>query len=91
VPFIDELAAAYYAMLDPATPMRARLILIGALAYFVAPFDVVPDLLLGLGFIDDVSVLMAALAAVRGSIRDEHREAARRALRDEEIVADEPR
>jgi uncharacterized membrane protein YkvA (DUF1232 family) len=82
IPFIDEVVAAYFAMLDPATPTSARLTLIAALAYFVSPFDIVPDFLLGIGFLDDATVLMAALAAVRGSIRDEHREAARRALAD---------
>jgi len=82
IPFIDEVVAAYYAMLDPTTPARARLVLIGALAYFVAPLDFIPDILLGLGFVDDVSVLLAALAAVRSSIKPEHREAARRALAD---------
>jgi uncharacterized membrane protein YkvA (DUF1232 family) len=83
IPFIEEVVAAYYAMLDPATPARPRLILIAALAYFVSPFDFVPDIILGLGFLDDASVLAAALAAVSGSIKDEHRGAARRALRDE--------
>ena len=43
----------------------------------------VPDIILGLGFVDDASILMAAIAAVRSSIRDEHREAARRALAEE--------
>jgi uncharacterized membrane protein YkvA (DUF1232 family) len=83
IPFMDEVVAAYYAMLDPKTPAKPRLILIGALAYFVSPFDVVPDFLFGLGFVDDASILLAALAAVRSSIREEHREAARRALADE--------
>lgn len=83
VPFINEVVAAYYAMLDPDTPTRARLILIAALAYFVTPFDVVPDFIIGLGFVDDATVLAAALAAVRSSIKDEHREAARRALAEE--------
>ena len=87
IPFIEEVVAAYYAMLDPRTPARPRLILIGALAYFVTPFDIVPDILLGLGFVDDISILMAALAAVRSSIRDEHREAARRALAEEAELA----
>ena len=48
----------------------------------MTPFDFVPDFILGLGFVDDASVLLAALAAVRGSIKEEHREAARRALAD---------
>jgi uncharacterized membrane protein YkvA (DUF1232 family) len=87
IPFIEEVVAAYYAMLDPRTPAKPRLILIGALAYFVTPFDIVPDILLGLGFVDDISILMAALAAVRSSIRDEHREAARRALAEDAELA----
>lgn len=80
IPFMEDVVAGYYAMLDPRTPSRARFTLIAALAYFVAPFDVVPDFLMGLGFLDDASVLAAALAAVGSSIRDEHREAARRVL-----------
>jgi uncharacterized membrane protein YkvA (DUF1232 family) len=83
LPFIEEVVAAYFAMLDSRTPMRARLTLVGALAYFVAPIDFMPDFVIGLGFIDDASVLMAALAAVKTSISNEHREAARRALADE--------
>ncbi len=87
IPFIDEVIAAYYAMLDPRTPAMSRLILIGALAYFVSPFDVVPDFLFAVGFVDDVSILLAALAAVRSSIREEHREAARRALAEDPDLA----
>ena len=80
IPFMDEVVAAYFAMLDPQTPIRARLILIGALAYFVLPFDLVPDIIFGIGFLDDASILATAIASVRSSITDDHREAARRAL-----------
>ncbi len=83
IPFMEDVAAAYYAMLDPRTPTGARLTLIAALAYFVSPFDIVPDMIVGLGFMDDATVLLAAISAVRGSIRDEHRAAARRALAEE--------
>ena len=82
IPFMEEVVAGYFAMLDPRTPAGARLTLIAALAYFVSPFDAVPDFLFGIGFVDDAAVLGAALAAVRGSIREEHRAAARRALAD---------
>jgi uncharacterized membrane protein YkvA (DUF1232 family) len=83
IPFMEDVAAAYFAMLDPATPTAARLTLIAALAYFVTPFDLIPDMIAGLGFADDATVLLAAISAVGGSIRDEHRAAARRALADE--------
>ncbi len=83
IPFMEEVVASYFAMLDPKTPAKSRLILIAALAYFVSPFDAVPDFMFGLGFVDDASILMAAFAAVRSSIRDDHRQAARRALAEE--------
>ncbi len=35
----------------------ALLSIAGALLYFVAPFDAIPDFLLGLGLIDDVAVI----------------------------------
>ena len=80
VPFSEDLVAAYYAALDPATPRRVRLTLLAALAYFVMPFDIVPDLLPLIGFTDDVTVLLTAIGMVATHITPEHREAARRAL-----------
>ena len=80
IPFMDEVVASYYAMLDPQTPRAARLTLIGALAYFVMPIDMIPDFIISLGFVDDASVLTAAIAAVGSSIKPEHRRAAKRAL-----------
>jgi len=83
IPFADDLVAAYYCAIDPATPHRVRAILLGALVYFIMPFDAVPDFLAGIGYTDDVTVLLAAIALVRSHITAEHREAARRALAEE--------
>jgi uncharacterized membrane protein YkvA (DUF1232 family) len=80
IPFADELVAAYYCALDPATPHSVRAILLGALAYFVLPFDAVPDFLAGIGYTDDITVLLGAIALVRSHITAAHREAARRVL-----------
>src|ERR1051326_5699983 len=35
LPFVEDLVAAYYCALDPATPMRVRGVLLAALAYFI--------------------------------------------------------
>lgn len=86
VPFANDLVAAYYCALDPKTPHRVRAVLLGALAYFILPFDAIPDFLVGIGFSDDVTVLLAAIAMVRSHITAEHREAARQALQDEEMT-----
>jgi uncharacterized membrane protein YkvA (DUF1232 family) len=80
VPFAADLVAAYYCATDPATPLRARAIMLAALAYFVLPIDVVPDALAVIGFTDDAAVLAAAIAVAGTHIRPEHREAAKRTL-----------
>jgi uncharacterized membrane protein YkvA (DUF1232 family) len=82
IPFMDEVVAAYYCAMDPDTPLRVRGILIGALAYFILPFDAVPDFLLFFGFGDDIAVLTAAIASVRSEIKESHRKAARDALKE---------
>jgi uncharacterized membrane protein YkvA (DUF1232 family) len=87
VPFSEDLVAAYYCALDPQTPHRVRGILLAALAYFILPFDTVPDILAGIGFADDVTILAAAISAVGAHIAPRHREAAREALRDDEPAA----
>jgi uncharacterized membrane protein YkvA (DUF1232 family) len=80
IPFMEDVIAAYYCALDPATPSRVRGAILAALAYFVMPLDMIPDVLLGVGFTDDASVLMGVLALVRAHVRDEHLDAAREAL-----------
>jgi uncharacterized membrane protein YkvA (DUF1232 family) len=82
VPFAEDLLAAYYCTLDPATPGRVKLVLLGAIAYFVIPFDAVADILPILGFADDAAILAAAFTQVAGSIKETHREKAREALRE---------
>ncbi|MBL0374656.1 DUF1232 domain-containing protein [Rhizobium sp. KVB221] len=72
LPFARDVAAGYYCAIDPTTPKTVRAILIAALAYFVMPFDMLPDLLAVVGFTDDVAVLAAAIAAVRANIRPDH-------------------
>ncbi len=85
IPFAEDAVAAYYCAMDRETPTHVRVTLLAALAYFVLPFDAVPDFLPIAGFADDAGVLAAALASVRMYLTDRHRDAARRALEDEEL------
>ncbi|MCK3778414.1 YkvA family protein [Sinorhizobium chiapasense] len=72
IPFSRDLVAAYYCAIDPQTPTRTRGILLAALAYFVLPIDIIPDMLAVVGFSDDVAVLTAAFAAISGQIKETH-------------------
>ncbi|MDA1325245.1 MAG: YkvA family protein [Proteobacteria bacterium] len=80
VPFTEDAVAGYYCATDRSTPTYVRAVLFGALAYFVIPTDLIPDFIVGLGFTDDATVLMAAFAAVRAHFTPEHRSRARRFL-----------
>ncbi len=86
IPFAEDLVAAYFCTLDPATPRRVRLVLLGAIAYFVLPFDGLADFLPFLGFTDDAAVIAAAIAQVAGSITEAHRAKAREVLKDPDTV-----
>jgi uncharacterized membrane protein YkvA (DUF1232 family) len=86
VPFVEDLVAAYYCALDSNTPLRVRGMLFAALAYFIMPADLVPDIILGLGFADDMALLTAVIGMVASNITPTHRAAAARAL-DKELPA----
>jgi uncharacterized membrane protein YkvA (DUF1232 family) len=80
LPFAEDLLSAYYCAFDRTTPIQVKAALLGALAYFVLPVDLIPDILPVLGYADDAAVLATALRLVASHIRPEHREAARQAL-----------
>ena len=71
----------YYVAISPETPAWARNVVVGALGYFIFPVDLIPDMLPGVGFIDDLGVLAAASATVAAHIRPEHRQRADETLR----------
>jgi uncharacterized membrane protein YkvA (DUF1232 family) len=80
IPFAEDLLAAYFCAVDRQTPTYVRAVLCGAIAYFVLPADLIPDVLAPLGFTDDASVIAAAIAAVGSHLQPHHRDAARARL-----------
>jgi uncharacterized membrane protein YkvA (DUF1232 family) len=83
VPFIDQAIAAYYAAVDPATPRYAKAVLMAALAYFIMPADMIPDVIAALGFTDDAAVLMMAVQTLAPHIKSSHVERARTFLAEQ--------
>ena len=86
VPFAGEALAVWYCARDEETPIAAKGMMFAALAYFVMPFDAIPDVIAGLGYTDDAAVFVAVLSIVGKHLKPRHREAARVAvdrLRDE--------
>ncbi len=81
IPFAEDAVAAYFCATDAQTPLRVRGLLLGALAYFIMPLDMIPDFIAGLGFSDDATVLATVLALVVNHIKPHHRARAAQAIR----------
>lgn len=86
IPFLADLLSAYYCAIDPATPRPVKAVLMGALAYFILPIDIVPDFIAVFGFTDDATVLYAAIRTVLPHIKPRHKELAQSKL--DQLLAD---
>ena len=77
IPFLEEALTAHYCAFDRNTPVYVKLVLVGAIAYFIVPDDLIPDYIPLIGYADDAAVIAAALKLMSSHIKPEHREAAR--------------
>ena len=88
LPFLSQLLQVYYCARDPDTPTAAKGVMLAALAYFVLPVDLIPDVLAGIGYTDDAAVLAAVISVLGAHIRPRHHDQAHAVidpLRAEEI------
>jgi uncharacterized membrane protein YkvA (DUF1232 family) len=76
VPFMHDVVAMYFCAVDPKTPITAKMTIFGAIAYFISPLDLIPDLTPIIGYGDDAGIIATALTTVSAYINDEHREKA---------------
>ena len=58
----------FYALDNPSMPLKTKMVIYGALGYFISPIDVIPDFIPVVGFtddifsaLDDIGVLAAAV------------------------------
>lgn len=63
----------YLLMEDPDVPSGVKATVVGALVYFIAPIDLIPDLAPLVGYSDDLIVLAAAVTAVSTHLTTEIR------------------
>jgi uncharacterized membrane protein YkvA (DUF1232 family) len=56
-----KLRLATRLLREPQVPVSAKAVLVGSMLYVIMPFDFVPDILPGLGQLDDVTVLLLAI------------------------------
>jgi uncharacterized membrane protein YkvA (DUF1232 family) len=75
---VNELRLVWRLMLDARIPIWKKLIPIAAVIYVISPLDLIPDVLIGIGQLDDLGILLGALRLFKSSIPEyilkEHRE-----------------
>jgi uncharacterized membrane protein YkvA (DUF1232 family) len=79
---VEKALTLYYTAQSPNVPAWAKTVVVGALTYFISPVDAIPDILVGVGFTDDLGVLLAAIATVSIYINAEAKEQAQQKLTD---------
>ena len=67
-------------LFDGATPFWVKGAIVGALGYLICPIDLIPDVLPGIGYIDDVAVMSFVLTSLDYLVTDEIRQRVRRKL-----------
>jgi uncharacterized membrane protein YkvA (DUF1232 family) len=55
--FRRDLGRLWHAFFDPRTPLWLKAAMVGVTLYLFSPIDLIPDFLLGLGFLDDLIVV----------------------------------
>jgi uncharacterized membrane protein YkvA (DUF1232 family) len=77
--FKQELEVYQGILKDPRTPPLARLLLGAAIAYALMPFDLIPDWIPVLGYLDDIlivpTLVATALILTPKHVIEEHRQA----------------
>ena len=72
----------YYTLQKPEIPKKVKVVIIGALGYFILPIDAIPDFAVGLGYTDDLGAIGFALIQVAMYIDQDVKKKARVKLAD---------
>ena len=61
---VSVLGKLLSALDNPATPTHMKALIIGAIGYIILPIDLIPDIMPGIGYADDLASAAGAVAAV---------------------------
>ena len=71
----------FYTLQKKEVPAWVRIVIVGALGYFIFPLDGIPDPTPIVGYSDDLGALLSALAAVAAHVDEPVKEKARKKLK----------
>ncbi|OPY29556.1 MAG: hypothetical protein A4E28_00809 [Methanocella sp. PtaU1.Bin125] len=72
----------WYVATKPGTPLPVKLLIFGGLGYFILPVETIPDFLVGIGYADDLAVLVGIITAYGTYVDDASKAKARAKVRE---------
>lgn len=72
----------YYILQRKDISIKEKTLIIGALGYLIAPIDLVPDLFLGIGFVDDITALTIVIKKLKKYIDEDIKNKAKLKLKE---------
>lgn len=70
IPVFGQLLKAYFYKEYTEVPLGTIIAITSALIYFISPIDLIPDVIPGIGYIDDAAVALACLSLVETDVLD---------------------
>ena len=87
---LDQVLLTWRLLRDNRVPLWAKLIAVAPIVYVVSPLDFIPDVILGLGQLDDLGLIIGGMRLFEAVVPEynvqEHRAALGRRDRPMEIV-----
>ncbi len=67
-PVVQLVLTLFYVLAAADVSVKHKTLILGALGYFVLPLDLLPDVLVGIGYADDLTALLTVYNAVKQNI-----------------------
>ncbi len=64
----DKVVLLWNFVKDPNAPWASKAIAVGALLYAISPIDAIPDFIPAFGLIDDVGIVLTAIASLGSAL-----------------------
>ncbi len=91
---IDQIRLTWLLIRNSRVPLWAKAIPVLGLIYVLSPLDLIPDIIIGLGQLDDLGIMLGAMRLFEAVIPDylvqEHRQTIARGNKPMEVI-DTPR
>ena len=75
--FIDQIRLTWALLRDPRVPLWAKAIPVLGIIYVLSPLDFIPDVMIGLGQLDDLAIIIGGMrlfaSVVPADIVEQHR------------------